>query len=38
MRLTELAPDVQKIPCNHDPLLQETWNWALARLTAETSS
>jgi AAA family ATP:ADP antiporter len=32
LRLTELSQDMKKIGRSGDPLFQETWNWALARL------
>ncbi len=34
LQLTELSPDLKQVRYSHDPLLAETWNWALARLTA----
>jgi hypothetical protein len=32
--LTELSEDVRQIPHDSDPLLDETWKWASARLAA----
>jgi AAA family ATP:ADP antiporter len=37
LRLTELEPDLHRVPYDHDPLLEETTHWALARLAAATS-
>ncbi len=37
LHLTGLASDIGKAPCKNDPLLEETWNWAQARLAAGAS-
>jgi ATP:ADP antiporter, AAA family len=34
--IEELAPEMEKIPCDHDPLLAETRNWAMAQFSANS--
>jgi AAA family ATP:ADP antiporter len=38
LRLTELYPDLTRIPCDLDPLLAETRSWACLRLAAGAST
>ncbi|MBZ5497350.1 MAG: HEAT repeat domain-containing protein [Acidobacteriia bacterium] len=38
LRLSELSPDLDKVPCDRDPLLSETRTWALARLALDAQA
>jgi len=38
LRLTELLAEMNKVECNHDPLLVETRNWAQAQLALQAQT
>jgi hypothetical protein len=38
LRLTELSPAMNRVACDHAPLLAETRDWALARLASSAQA
>jgi hypothetical protein len=37
-RLSELNDEMRRIPRRENPLLEETWSWAVSRLAGEAAS